>query len=283
MTLKSIGAGERPPRNDEGIIAMNNFSAALFAEALKMRRSKVPLFTALGFSIVPLMGGLFMIILKNPEAAKSMGLISTKAQILAGNADWPTFLNIIAQGVAVGGGILFAIVTAWVFGREFSDHTVKELLALPTSRETIVAAKFIVIAVWTLALCLFIFGLGLVVGKLVVIPGWSTELLRSAFVDVLGSAVLTLALAPFVALLAVVGRGYLPPIGWTILTAALAQIAVITGWGDWFPWSVPALFAGAVGPRAEQLGSHSYIIVILTSLLGLAATFWWWRNADQTQ
>jgi ABC-2 type transport system permease protein len=230
-----------------------------------------------------LMGGLFMIILKDPEAARSMGLISTKAQLLAGVADWTTFFNILSQAVAVGGAILFSIVTAWVFGREFSDHTIKELLALPTSRETIVAAKFVVIAVWTLALCLFIFGLGLVVGKLVVIPGWSTELLRSAFVNVLGSTVLTLALLPFVALLASVGRGYLPPIGWTILMVALSQIAVITGWGDWFPWAVPALFAGAVGPRAGQLGPHSYVIVILASLLGLAATFYWWRNADQTQ
>ncbi len=262
---------------------MKNFTSALWAEALKMRRSKVPFFTALGFSIAPLVGGLFMIILKDPEAAKSMGLISTKAQLLAGVADWPTFFNILAQAVAVGGAILFAIITTWVFGREFSDRTAKELLALPTSRETIIAAKFVVTAVWTLALCLFIFGLGLVVGNLVDIPGWSTDLLRSASVDVLGSAVLTVALLPFVAFVASTGRGYMPPFGWAILSVALAQIAIITGWGDWFPWSVPALFSGATGPRADSLGAHSYIIVLISCLLGLAATFYWWRNADQAK
>jgi ABC-2 type transport system permease protein len=243
----------------------------------------VPLFTAIGFSIVPLVGGLFMIILKDPEAAKSMGLISTKAQLMVGVADWPAFFNIIAQAIAVGGAILFAIVTTWTFGREFSDHTAKELLALPTSRETIIGAKFIVIAVWTFTLSLFVFGFGLVVGDLVVIPGWSTELLQTAFVDILGSATLTIALLPFVAFVASMGSGYLPAFGWTILTVAMAQIAVITGWGDWFPWSIPALFSGAVGPRAEQLGLHSYIIIILASLIGLAATFWWWRNTDQTK
>jgi len=262
---------------------MNLFLSSLWAETLKMRRSKVPLFTAIGFSMAPLMGGLFMIILKDPEAARSMGLISTKAQLTVGVADWPTFFSILAQAVAVGGAILFAIITAWVFGREFSDRTAKELLALPTSREAIVTAKFVVITVWTLALCLFIFGLGLVIGNLVVIPGWSEELLRTAFMDILGSAALTIALLPFVALLASVGRGYLPPFGWTILTVVLAQIAAITGWGDWFPWSVPALFSGAAGPRAELLGMHSYIIVFITSLIGLAATFYWWRNADQTR
>ncbi|MBI5964474.1 MAG: ABC transporter permease [Chloroflexi bacterium] len=262
---------------------MKSLSPALWTEILKMRRSKVPLFTAIGFSIAPLMGGLFMIILKDPEAAKSMGLISAKAQLMVGVADWPTFFNILSQAVAVGGAILFAIVTIWVFGREFSDRTAKELLALPTSREAIVTAKFIVIGVWTFLLSLFIFGLGLIVGALVDIPGWSIALLRSASVDVLGSAVLVIALLPFVAFIASMGRGYLPPFGWTILTVALAQIAIITGWGDWFPWSVSALFSGAVGPRAEILGLHSYGIVFLASVLALAATFYWWRNADQTK
>lgn len=262
---------------------MTGFLSSVWAETLKMRRSKVPLFTALGFSVAPLVGGLFMIILKDPERARSMGLISAKAQLLAGVADWPTFFNILAQAVAVGGAILFAIVTSWVFGREFSDRTAKELLALPTSRETIVAAKFIVTAVWTFVLTILVFLIGLVVGKLVVIPGWSESLVQSASLDVLGSAVLTIALLPFVALLASMGRGFMPAFGWTIFTVALAQIAAVTGWGDWFPWSVPALFSGAAGPRAELMGMHSYIVVTVASLIGLAATFYWWRSTDQTR
>jgi ABC-2 type transport system permease protein len=262
---------------------MTNLPSALWAETLKMRRSKVPLFTAIGFSLAPLMGGLFMIILKDPEAAKSMGLISTKAQLLAGVADWPTFFNILSQAVAIGGAILFSIVTTWIFGREFSDRTAKELLALPTSREAIVGAKFIIIAVWSLAMTLFVFGVGIIVGTLVIIPGWSTELLVTSFINVLGAAALTIPLMSFVALIASVGRGYLPAFGWTILTIVLAQIAAITGWGDWFPWSVPALFSGAAGPRAELLGTHSYMVGILTSIIGLAATFYWWRSADQTK
>jgi ABC-2 type transport system permease protein len=262
---------------------MKGILPSIWSEVLKMRRSKVPLFTALGFSIAPLVGGLFMIILKDPEAARSMGLISTKAQLVAGVADWPTFFSILAQAVAVGGGILFAVITAWVFGREFSDRTAKELLALPTSREAIVAAKFLVITVWTLLLTLWILLLGLLVGKLVVIPGWSAVLFGGASLDILGTSVLVIALLPFVALLASLGRGYMPAFGWMILSVALAQIAAITGWGDWFPWSVPALFSGAVGPRPEFLGMHSYLIVAVASLTGLAATFYWWRNADQTR
>jgi ABC-2 type transport system permease protein len=262
---------------------MTNFSSALWAETLKACRSKVLLFTSIGFFILPLVGGLFMIILKDPEAAKSMGLISAKAQITMGTADWPAFFNLLAQGTAIGGAILFAIVTTWSFGREFSDRTVKELLALPTSREATVTAKFIVIAVWTLVLTVLMFLVGLVVATLVAIPGWSGELLGSAFLDILGSTLLNMMLLPYVALLASTGRGYMPPFGWTILMVALAQIAIITGWGDWFPWAVPGLFSGAAGPRVELLGVHGYVVVFIASLIGLAATFYWWRNADQTK
>jgi ABC-2 type transport system permease protein len=262
---------------------MNGFLAALWTEALKLWRSNVPLFTTIGFSFVPLVGGLFMIILKDPEAARSMGLISAKAQVLAGIADWATFFSILSQAVAVGGGILFAVITAWIFGREFSDRTAKELLALPTSREAIVAAKFVVTTVWTFLLTVWIVIFGLFIGNLVVIPGWSEELLRRASLDILGTAALVIATLPFVALFASIGRGYLPPFGWTILTVVCAQVAAITGWGDWFPWSVPALFSGAAGPRAELMGAHSYVIVILASMIGLIATFYWWRSADQTR
>src|SRR3954462_7310088 len=113
---------------------MTLFRAALWAEALKARRSKVPWLTALGFSLAPLVGGLFMIILKDPERARSMGLISAKAQLTVGVADWPTYFGLLAQATAVGGAMLFSLLTAWVFGREFSDRTAKELLANPTPR-----------------------------------------------------------------------------------------------------------------------------------------------------
>ena len=97
---------------------MNGFLPSLWSETLKIRRSKVPLLTAMGFSIAPLVGGLFMVILKDPEATRSMGLISTKAQLVGGTADWTTFFGFIAQAAAIGGALVFAIVTAWVLGRE---------------------------------------------------------------------------------------------------------------------------------------------------------------------
>jgi ABC-2 type transport system permease protein len=229
------------------------------------------------------MDGLFMFIMKDPERARDMGLLSVKAQLAMSTAEWTTFFSVLTQAVAIGGVIVFSIVTAWMFGREFSDHTAKDLMALPTSREAIVTAKLVIVSAWVFVTSIWIYLVGLFIGYLVDIPGWTNALAWSSFSDVLVTALMTLLLMTPVAFIASMGRGYLPPLGWAVLTIFFSQIIAATGWGDWFPWSVPALYSGVVGPRSEQLGLHSYIIVFIASLLGLAGTFMWWRNADQTR
>lgn len=62
----------------------------------------------------------------------------------------------------------------------------------------------------------------------------------------------------------------------------LAQITAATGWGEWLPWSVPALLSGAAGPEAAGMGAGSYGIIGLVGAGGLAATLLWWGRADQT-
>ena len=261
---------------------MTAFLSALWAEALKARRSKMALLTAVAASILPCVDALFMLILKDPEQARNMGLIGAKAQLAAGTADWPTYFYVLVLGTAMAGAFLFAFITAWVFGREFSDHTVKELLALPAPRVSIVGAKFVLIALWTMGLALWMYALGLGIGKIIGIPGASSSQLEwTSFQYLMLAALLTLMLMPFVALIASAGRGYMPPLAWAIATLALAQIVVVLGWGEWFPWAVPALVGEMAGPNPESIGMHSYVLVLLAFIAGVAATLVWWRSADQ--
>lgn len=262
---------------------MSNIAQAIWVELLKARRSRVPLLTALGFSLAPLAGGFFMIILKDPEVARRAGLISAKAQLTTGVADWPTYLGLLAQATAVGGWLLFGLIGSWVFGREYSDRTVKDLLALPTSRSAIVFAKFVLVAVWSAALIAMIYLIGIIVGEIVVLPPTSAELFLQGTVTLAITAGLTIALVTPIAFFASAGHGYLPPIGVAMLAMALAQIIAVAGWGEYFPWSVPALYAGTAGPQSANLGTLSYVIVVVTSLVGLVGTFVWWEFADQTR
>ncbi len=261
---------------------MNAFFAALWAEALKAYRSKVVWLSVAVATILPLVDGMFMLILKDPERAKEMGLIGAKAQLVAGTATWPNFFYVMVM-IGMVGGILFGFLTAWVFGREFSDRTAKELLALPTPRGTIVAAKFVLLAVWTQVLALWIYGLSLVIGHAVDIPGGSSNLAVVSFGYFMSIAFMNYLLMSCVAYVASLGRGFLPPMAWIFFTLASAQLLAIMGWGEWYPWAVPAVVAEMAGPKGGSIGVHSLLMVLAASVAGLAATFAWWRSADQTR
>jgi ABC-2 type transport system permease protein len=125
---------------------------ALWAELLKARRSRLPWLTAVAFAVVTVVCGMFMFILQDPARARALGLLGGKAQLSGASADWPGYLALLSQAVAVGGIMIYGVIAIWLFGREFSDRTAKDLLALPTSRTAIVAAKFTLAAGWALLL-----------------------------------------------------------------------------------------------------------------------------------
>lgn len=145
------------------------------------------------------------------------------------------------------------------------------------------AAKFVLLAVWTQALALWIFGLGLVIGHAVDIPGGSSNLQAVSFGYFMSIAFMNYLLMPCVAYVASLGRGYLPPMAWIFITLASAQLLQVMGWGEWYPWVVPALVGEMAGPKGGSLGAHSLLMVLAAFVAGLAATFAWWRSADQTR
>ncbi len=257
---------------------MNNLWQALWVELLKARRSRMPLLTALGFSFVPLAGGFFMIVLKDPEMARRVGLVSAKAQLTMGAADWPNYLRFLTLATGAGGSALFGLITAWVFGREYSDRTAKDLLALPTARASIVISKLLVVIVWSLAITLLASLVTLAVGAALRLPAVAAAVFFQTGLKILVAACLVLVLVTPFAFAASVWRGYLPPIGVLGLVMVLSQFINAAGYGEFFPWSVPALFV-----QDTPLGLASYLIVGLTGLAGLAATLLWWRSADQNR
>lgn len=259
---------------------MRSIVAAFYCEALKVLHSRILWITVAAFLMLPLAGGFFMYILKDPELARSTGLISAKAH-LAGAADWPSYLQFLAQGAAVGGLFVFGFVTSWVFGREYSDRTIKDLLALPIPRTRVVTAKFIMVLVWCLFLALLILAVGLGIGSWLVLPGWSAGLICPGIKTFLECTLLTIALSSPVAFFAGWGRGYLSPLGFVVFSLVLANVVAETGYGEYCPWAIPALYCGVAGAAQALPGTLSLVLVVLTSLAGLMGTVLWWRYADQ--
>ena len=261
---------------------MNNLADTIWIELRKAARSRVPLFTALGFLLLPTVAAFFMVLLKYPDFARNSGIVRAKADLLAGVADWPTYLGMLAQASAIGGIMLFSFIVTWTFGREFVDGTLKDLLAVPVSRSSTVLAKFVVAAIWSGLLLLAAIVIALVLGAVIGLAQASAEVIVDGSLRVVIASGMVLATVTPIAFFASVGRGYLLPLGCAILAVMFANVAVIIGWGSLFPWAVPGLFAG-MGSEASTLSPASYSLVILTGLAGIAATYLWWQYADQNR
>jgi len=259
---------------------MTDISAAVWAESLKVRRSKMLWLSILAALFMAIMTGFLMFIAKNPELAGKMGLLGTKSSMMQ-NVDWPSYLGLLAQMISALGLMGFGFVASWVFGREYSDRTVKDLLALPLPRSYIVISKLVVVAAWSILLSLILLAAALVIGGLIGLSGGSNEVVLHGAYAYGVTALLTLILCTPVAFFASYGRGYLPPMGFVIMTLLIGQFIVAVGIGPYFPWAIPGLYSVAASTGGPQLGAISYIILVLTGLIGLAATFAWWRYADQ--
>jgi len=83
------------------------------------------------------------------------------------------------------------------------------------------------------------------------LPAVSATLAAASVGGILLVALLGYLLMPLVAWIAALGRGYLAPLGFALLTLLLGMGLGATGWGKWFPWSIVPLFAGIAGPAPQ--------------------------------
>lgn len=250
---------------------------ALSVEVMKVRRSTVVVVTTvLIVLLVPLLCLGFVAVAKQGGA----GAVALKAQAMVVGEGWEAYLGLLAQIVSIAMFIGPGVVVAWAFGREFSDRTFPALFGLPVSRGSIATAKFIVLALWGLALTVLTLAAAASVGLLANVgplagfdlAGWLGRLFVAGF--------LTSIISLTIGFVASAGRGYLPAIGALILLTMITQIAVLFGTGGWFPYAAPGLYAIAgAGDVAEVSVVQLLLVPIWTVFVGWF-TVRWWNHAE---
>jgi len=116
----------------------------------------------------------------------------------------------------------------------------------------------------------------LLAGKVINLEGWSAEIFIHGINVLAVTALLEIIIVSPAALLAVISRGFLLPIGFAILALLIANFTGALGFSEYFPWAIPLLYQSE-----GAIGAVSWIILFLTGIAGAAGTFAWWRFADQ--
>ncbi|MCB0504616.1 MAG: ABC transporter permease [Cyclobacteriaceae bacterium] len=250
------------------------------AELIKLKHSPFVWVSFIAFALGPIMGGIILYVLGSGNMDPS-SMLSQKAQMMDFKLNWDGFFILLSQVVGVGGVMIFGFVASWLFGREYSDKTSKDLLALPISRSTILNAKFLTYILWCIALVVSNLLLGLIIGKIMGLTGLTWEILIPNLTIYIVTTLMVVALGSPISFFALWGKGYMAPLGFLVLTLVFAQIVAAVGYGHLFPWALPGLYSGTGGEAASHITSGSFIILILMALTGYIACQQWWRRADQ--
>jgi len=260
---------------------MKGFMIALKTELIKTLKSKMLWATIIFFGFIAVMLGVLMLVAKHPEIAGKSEVLNMKASLIS-KPDWPTYFWLLMQMVLTVGSIGPAIVTIWVFGREYSDRTIKDLLALPVSRLNIVLSKSLIVFLWSLLLLILLYFFSIITGLLINLDGWDREVFLQKTTVYIVSAFLTILLFPVITFVTCISRGYLLPVGLAILILITTQFVYLgfPGITPYFPWAIPGLYSGVAGPLSPKPGVISYVILGITSISGIAGTAAWWRYAD---
>ncbi|MBK7428746.1 MAG: ABC transporter permease [Saprospiraceae bacterium] len=253
----------------------------LYAELIKLKNANIVWLSFIAFGLAPVMGAVFILIMRDPDALANAGALSLKIEAMGIKPDWNAYLGILTQAIGVGGVLVFGFVASWIFGREYTDGTVKDLLSLPSSRSSILNAKFIIYIFWCVGLCISNLLTGLILGYFLQFPSLNMTETLNHLAIYFNTAFLTIIIGTPIAFFALRGKGYMGALGFVALTLVIAQIIGASGYGSFFPWAVPGLYSGISQEYKASLNAFSYGIVFLTGLIGYIATIFYWRYADQ--
>lgn len=241
---------------------------AVIVEVTKLKRASLPVWSVVTVLLAPAMSNVF-----------------AYAQDSETQLSWPAFFKLGSMTMGTWWGILlFGLIAAFIFGREYTEGISPNMLTSPTRREYFVLAKFAVLSVWVFVLAILSLVAQALAATALGLDGFAWAEVWPVVGDVLTVALLILLTQPLIAFVAVASRGVFAPM---ILSAAgflAGMLGGIAGWGDWLPWAMPTLvggtFLGSVIPVEAELTAGSWAIACGLCLAGIAATLIWVDQAD---
>jgi ABC-2 type transport system permease protein len=235
---------------------MKEYCMVMLSEAVKLKKSRVMLITVGYFFIICV----FMVYLmfRCEEIEHYFSLSKLYGTI-----------------IFVAGEIGFGFVTSWVFGREYTEHTVKDLLALPSPRFMLIISKFAILFAFFFTLSMACFIIPYLVGMIKYPDIFSLKIIIGYCIGHITMTLILISINTPLAFIAVCSCGYLLPIGFLVFAFIAGVVINNIGYGGYYPWMIPAVFI-----ESGRLEKISWFILLSLSSLGFFGSIIWWRYSD---
>jgi len=238
----------------------------LYTELLKMKRAHMVWVSIVGASAAPIMMfvGFLNTISKDPNASVTFEL---------------SFYNTNLYVMLLIGTLLYGVITAYLFHREYAEDTLKNLLTIPVSKTSLIVSKCLMLLLWIMMLTFVSWGLTFLLGLAGGFDGLTAEVILQSLQQYAVGAFLMFLLSTPTIFVTLLFKNYVPTI---IFTAVITMGNVALATSDYrvlFPWSAAHSIAyqAFVG---DYPATVSYILVLLTSIAGFAATIIYFKKSD---
>jgi len=239
----------------------------LVAELLKLKRSRMVLLTLAGAAAAP-----FMVVVSTyiHIHTKEPGLVVPFSKL---------FFDVNLYASLLTGIPLYGVAAAWLYSREYTEDTLKNLLTIPVSRTGLLLSKLALLFLWILTLAVTAWALTLTLGLLGGFGGLSASLLLASFKQFTGAAALLFALCTPVICIALVMRHLVPAMIFSIAVTMVTVMGSTSEYKGLIPWSAAFdLVNGTLLPVYPAL--YSYVSIAATSIAGLAAALIHFERTD---
>lgn len=239
----------------------------LYCEFLKLKRSKMFLISILGAMVAPIMvfAGLIKAKITQPEKIITY---------------WDMLEQTNLYMLLLFGIIVYGVIAAYLFSREYSENTLKSILTVPVSKEAFLSAKFLMLFVWMM---------------IITLVAWISTLLLSIFGNAadfsgavifhslkeyfLGAMLLFLTMSPFVFITLWLKNLVTPIIA--VATVVLANVALANeDLAALFPWSSPYLIASGDIEKLSYSIETALVIIFAVFLSGIITSFAYFKKQD---
>lgn len=236
-------------------------------EFLKLKRSKMFLICILGSFTAPIMVfiGLIKSQLENPA------MVITYMELL----DETNMYVVLLFGLVV-----YVVIAAYLFSREYTEHTLKSIISTPVSRVKFITGKYIMFFIWVMLLTMVAWVGTMLLATIGGASDFSWAIVSQSFYKFYAAAILLyLTLTPFV-FITLWMKSLVP----AIVVAAAISMGNVALFNDslaaLFPWTSAFLLG------TGQLGTYGYtptiplVIIMVTFLAGLLASFIYFKKED---
>jgi len=239
----------------------------LYCEFLKLKRSKMFLISVLGAMVAPIMVFAGLIKAKISEPDKII-----------------TYLDMLEQTnlyvLLLFGVIVYGVIAAFLFSREYTENTLKLVLTVPVSKGAFLITKLLMLFLWMMILTAVAWVSTLVLS----IVGNAAEfnvnvIIQSLEEYFLGSFLLYFSMSPFV-FLTLWHKNLVSPII-AAATVVLGNVALANqDLAVLFPWTSPYLIASGDIAKYHYSIETALVIIFAVSVIGFFASFIYFKKQD---